>query len=209
MFSIGVAKRRLMRVSALGMALVLVGCGGGGDDDVDASAPSAPGSTSGASPTTVAVATTALSSPTTGGRSSVPTTLAFAPADKDITAELIPEHTMYNDPTFKPLAINGVSYVNALQMYSQKTPAKLEINAGRARSRFRGSLGISDSQSSSSAHLVEISFDNAAPAFSAVVGFGETKDIDLDVTNVLRIRITVSSTTAQDGYVAIGNPRFA
>ncbi len=207
MFSIGVAKRRLMRVSALGMALVLVGCGGGGDDDVDASAPSAPGSTSGASPTTVAVATTALSSPTTGVRSLVPTTIPAQLADTDLTEALIPEHSTSFD--FEPTAIDGVSYVNALLLYAEQTPGKVEINAGRDRSRFRGSLGVPDSQPSSSSFLVEISLDNAAPVFSEVVNFGETKDIDLPVPGTLRIRVTVSSLTGRSGYVGIGNPRFA
>ena len=142
MFSIGVAKRRLMRVAVLGTALLLVGCGGGNDDDGEASAPSAPGSTLGASPTTVAVATTALSSPTTGVRSLVPTTIPARLADTDLTEALVFEHT--TSYKFEPSAIDGVSYVNALWLYAEQTPGKVEIDAGRDRSRFRGSLGVPD-----------------------------------------------------------------
>jgi hypothetical protein len=210
MLSIGLAKRCLMRVSAFGTALLLVGCGGGGDKKIEVSAPTtaaAVNTTAFAPTTVVAVATTAL---TTGTRSSVPTTTLLPRADTDITMDLIPEHNMtYYSPSFKPLAMNGVSYVNALKMYSQKSPTKLEINASRSRSHFRGSLGIPDDESSASSHQVEISFDEAAPAYSTVVNFGETKEIDLDVTGVLRVRVTVSSMTSAGGFVAIGNPRFA
>lgn len=99
--------------------------------------------------------------------------------------------------------------MNALQMFSGTTPGKVEINASRARKRFLGTLGIPDDQKSSSSHMVEISIDNAAPILSVIVNFGETKVIDLDVTNALRIRITVSTKTRESGTVAIGNPRFS
>jgi hypothetical protein len=41
------------------------------------------------------------------------------------------------------------------------------------------------------------------------VHFGETKKIDLDVSNVLRIKISITSSTSNSGHIAIGDPRFA
>ena len=41
------------------------------------------------------------------------------------------------------------------------------------------------------------------------MNFGESKPIDLDVTNALRIRITISSKTRESGTIGIGNPRFS
>jgi len=41
-----------------------------------------------------------------------------------------------------------------------------------------------------------------------VVNFGETKNIDLNVTNALRIKVTVQWKAGLAGAVAIGNPKL-
>ncbi|MCW3043656.1 MAG: hypothetical protein JWL57_1814, partial [Actinobacteria bacterium] len=86
--------------------------------------------------------------------------------------------------------------------------ANVQIDAGRSKHRFVGSLGIPDNQSSGASYQVDISLDNAAPVYSTVVNFGETKNIDLDVTKALRIKITVLWKAGQSGEVAIGNPKL-
>jgi len=211
MLSNGRRKNRLLRACALASAVVMVGCGGGDDNDVDVAAQA---TTTVAPPTTEPVTTRATSaSPSTstslvsGARTPVSTTIPATPAEAMVTNALIVERTSTAD--IRPLSIDGVGYVNALQMYSDSTPDKVEINASRARKRFLGTLGIPDDQRSTSSHMVEISLDGAAPVYSVIVNFGETKAIDLDVTEILRIRITVSSKTRESGTVAIGNPRFA
>lgn len=212
MLSKGLGKNRLLRVCALASAVVMVGCGGGDDKVVNVAAQA---TTTTVAPTTTEPVTTRVTSTssttstslTSGGRSPVSTTIPATPADAMVTNALIVERTGSAD--IRPLSIDGVGYVNALQIYSDSTPDKVEINASRARKRFLGTLGIPDDQRSTSSHMVEISLDNAAPVFSVIVNFGETKAIDLDVTNVLRIRITVSSKTRESGTVAIGNPRFS
>lgn len=138
----------------------------------------------------------------------ISTTLPPAIADSEIGQTLVPESTTSYD--FQQETINGVAFPNALRIYSTTSPKKVEINAGRSRKRFLGSLGIPDDAKSTSVHQVEISLDNGPPVFSTVLNFGETKTIDLDVTNVLRVRITVVSkeSSSSGGYLAIGNPRF-
>ncbi len=121
---------------------------------------------------------------------------------------MIPENTLYNSPKVEQATMNGVDYPSALVMYSTKEVRKLEINAGRRQKRFRGSLSIPDNQASDSAHQVDISLDGANPIYSALVKFGETKEIDLDVTNVLRVRISVASVGKREGTVGIGTARF-
>lgn len=203
-----------MRYAALATAVLIVGCGGGDNEDVASGGSSTSTSSVVTTSTTVATVSTTTSSSTTvpatastEARSPVSTTLPPSLADTTITQDDVPESTASN--SFRPLAMNGVSYVNALSISSDRTPRKVEINAGRNKKRFRGVLGIPDDEGSSSSHQVEISFDNAAPALSVIVNFGEVKEIDLDVTNVLRIRITVSSRNDLYGSsVAIGNPRF-
>ena len=57
---------------------------------------------------------------------------------------------------------------------------------------------------------VDISLDNGPPALSTIVNFGESKPIDIDVTNVLRIKITILQKNSDCcAVVGIGTPRFA
>lgn len=191
------------RVAALSAAaLLLAGCGG---DDTQ---------TGGGGTTTTAPSetTTTTSEPTTTTgptttRPPVSTTLRSVGTDTPINASsFVPE----GFAEFEQETINGVAYPNAMTIPTSTYPTKVEINAGRARKRFIGALGVPDTESSASVHHVEISLDDAPPVFSTDLKFGETKDIDLDVTNVLRIRITVLLTTRDPSYssIAIGNPRF-
>jgi hypothetical protein len=188
--------------------LVLTGCGDGGETAGGGTSPTtmqAATTAATAAPQTTAATTTIAATSTTSGRSPIPTTTSAAPGETQVDRSLIPESTASYD--FRQLVINGIAYTNALRMYSDRTADRVEINAGRNRTRFLGTAGIPDDQRSASVHQVDISLDNAAPVFSAVIPFGETREIDLDVTGVLRIRITVTSRN-EDGYVAIGNPRF-
>jgi hypothetical protein len=106
-----------------------------------------------------------------------------------------------------------VAYSNALMMTPSESASELQINAGRSRKRFLGELGVPDDQPSGTVYKVEISMDTAAPVYSVDVRFGETKQIDLDVTNVLRIKIRLTSLSGMKDYrysqIAIGSPRLA
>jgi hypothetical protein len=139
-------------------------------------------------------------------RESVPSTPPPGAADTAVTSLLIPENTANYD--FGQATINGVDYAQALKIYPRNSPLNVQIDAGRSKHRFVGSLGIPDNQSSTASYQVDISLDNAAPIYSAVVNFGETKNIDLNVTNALRIKITVLLKAGQSGEVAIGNPKL-
>lgn len=135
----------------------------------------------------------------------VPTPDPLTPTETAIDKTLVPQSTLTF--RFRQSTINGVFYTNALVM-SVHRPRWVEINAGRSRSHFLGELGVPDDQESGSAYQVDVSFDNAAPVLSTAVRFGETKRLNLDVTNVLRIRISISPIARSRGYLAIGNPRF-
>jgi len=201
--------RSLLRTAAVAATVLAAGCGGGGEA-ADTNTSVSPASSN--QPTTTTSATSEPSTSTsdagvTGTRSSISTTSTAQTADTEITREFVAESTTSYE--VGPTSVNGVSYVTALQINSGRTPQKLEINAGRNRNRFLGTLGIPDDQRSSSSHQVEISLDNAAPVLSVLVNFGEAKPIDIDVTKVLRVRITVTSKTSDSGTIAIGDPRFA
>ncbi len=102
--------------------------------------------------------------------------------------------------------INGVSYPNALKIQASSSSGSVQINVGRSYTHFTGSLGIPDDQLAEAVFMVSISFDNSAPVLSKEVRFGTTVPLSLNITGVLRIKITVSSPSNCCSYVAIGNP---
>jgi len=151
-----------------------------------------------------------LTSTSGSSRPAVPTPDPLTPAETAIDntnrRTLVPQSTLAF--RFEESTMNGVFYPNALVMGVGSRPGYVEINAGRSRSRFLGELGVPDDQRSESSYQVDVSFDNAAPVLSTEVRFGETRRLDLDVTNVLRIRISVSAIAGSRGNLAIGNLRF-
>ena len=210
----GPGHARLVAPAVACVVLLLAACGGGGETETTAS--EAPTTVS-APPATVAttvspqnVPTTIDSQSTTLGRSPVSTTALPATAGLTVTRALVPEATASYE--FQQSSINGTQYSNVLRITTGSSSRTLEINAGRSRKRLLGDLGIPDDQKSASSVQVDISLDNGPAVFSTTVNFGETKPIDLDVTNVLRVRITVLSKTNPSTdccpVVGIGNPRF-
>ncbi|MBW3668585.1 MAG: NPCBM/NEW2 domain-containing protein [Actinobacteria bacterium] len=146
-----------------------------------------------------------------GGDDGVVPTTTTAPAspevsvDRDMVAE-----TRNTRTTVEEASINGTTYPTALVMaplrYAVDRDWRVELDAGRDYRRFRGDLGIPDDQSSSTAYRVDIVLDNGPPVLSVEVRFGETKTIDLEVTNVLRLGIVLSP--GSFGAIAVGNPRL-
>lgn len=200
-------------VSTLAMCIGLVGCGGGDGNETasasDTTVATTPTTTSAAPATTVATTLTTgggltTTSVVTGARVGITTTVPPPAAATPIDRSLMPE----GSATFQPLTMNGVAYPNAMRIFGMSRPAYVEINAGRSRQQFLGSLSIPDNERSSSVYQIDISLDGAAPVYSSVVAFGETKEIVLDITGVLRIRVTFSSQSGVNGYFGIGNPRF-
>lgn len=153
--------------------------------------------------------TTSSTSETTDGRSSVPTSSTLAPGATSIDDSYV-RQTSNLDHQFVQTRINGVDYSNALLMRPESTSANgvIQLDAGRSQTRFVGDLGIPDSQEDQTAYTVVISVDNAAPVLTTQIAFGQTKPINLNITNALRLKITITSLDRNYGYVAIGSPQF-
>lgn len=188
--------------------LLSAACGGDGDSSAEDDEKTTTTSTSPS--TTTSTPTTTTSPGGSFGTASTSTTLAAA--DVAVDTRYVPE-TYELEIESETATVNGTTYSNALVMsprqYRKEPNVRLEIDAGRDFKRFRGDLGIPDNQSSGTAHKVEISLDNAAPVVSTEVRFGETKALDLDITNVLRIRIVITPISGWSNTLAIGNPRFS
>lgn len=193
------------------LSLLGAACGGDGDQ------PTAVGQTS----STASLATTTPPEPSTSTsassgasatRPTISTTVPPPTAETPIDNTLIPEKDQLS-VSFGKATINGKDYTSALiaDPFNNRT-SRLEIDAGRRRTRLLGDLGIPDDQRSSTAYKVDISFDQGPPALSTEVRFGETKEVDLDVTGVLRIKVAFTpltpSGTACCGTIAIGEPRL-
>lgn len=178
----------------------------------DAGTTSSTTTTSTSPPSSTSSSTSASSgstsnTPTTFG--TVPTSTTLSPAETALDKDYVPEADMGFE--FGRDTINGVSYSNALEMRpSSSSTTQLQINAGRRMHRFLGDLGIPDDQHSTNAYKVEISLDGSAPIVVYDIRFGETKKIDIDVTNALRIKVSVTpvSVSGYDNQLAIGSPRF-
>jgi hypothetical protein len=160
--------------------------------------------------TTAPPGASSSTTPTTVYRAPLPTTTSLPPAATALNEELVPEAEEI-EHSFEGVTMNGVAYTNALLLVPYEDRGRVEINAGRSRRVFTGDFGIPDNAPSSSAYKVDISLDTSAPVYSAEIRFGETKKFSIDVTNVLRIKITVTTVTeipCCDGSLGIGNPRF-
>jgi len=191
---------RAIRMFAVG-ALVFGACGGGSSDK--------------AGPTTTASTTTSTSSSSTTTTSTAPQVFGAVPTTTTLLPGMVPVRSVAEevgvDSAFRQTRINGVVYSNALVIYpsAYANERRLEIDAGRSYRTFVGDLGIPDDQKSSTAYKVDISLDGSAPTYSADVRFGETKKINLNITNVLRIKIVLTPISNSGGYVAIGDPGFS
>lgn len=199
----------LVRPAAVAAVLCLASsCGRGAPGAAEA--PSSPAPVPVASPTYPSPSPSASALPPSTGeqRLPVPTAPATQAGEIAIDRTLIPEDTAGS--SLERATMNGITYPNVLTMQTGCRPAKVEINAGRVRHRFIAALGIPDNQSSASAVQVDISVDNAAPVLSTTIRFGELKDVDIDITGGLRVRVSVSSMAASCNTVimGLGNPRF-
>ena len=137
------------------------------------------------------------------------TTLGTTLSDTAIDEGRVPEKDVCS-LSFGTRSINGTTYTDAMnaQLCSSPDPGRIEIDAGRDFGRFQGDLGVPDDEPSDSVYEVQISLDNGAPVFSSEIRFGEIRKIDLDVTEVLRIKIAITP-LSRSRVIAIGNPRLS
>ncbi len=129
----------------------------------------------------------------------------------NITPDLIPEATVYSLSVASSV-VNGVSYPTALTMgiSCDALPHYIDIDAGRNKTQLKADLGIPDNREASDAYHVEVTLDGSAPVYTTELAFGQTKPLSLDIPGVLRVRISIATTTKgcgnKENYIALGNP---
>lgn len=186
------------------VAAMFAGCGNGDGNAEGEPPPAATSQAASTPPDEASVEPTDLET----SLSPVPTPSRARDGSVALTREMVPENTTSFGIEIDQVTMNGVDYPAAVLLVGDRNVAKIEINAGRRYERFRGSLSVPDDEDSDSAYQVDISLDGGDPTFSTLVKFGETKEIDLKIDQVLRIKIEFVAVGNDDGRFGIGNPRF-
>ena len=88
----------------------------------------------------------------------------------------------------------------------RSSPMFVEYNLGHKALRLRGTLGISDDEPSTMRSTVRI-FADGLLVFEGTVGLGDSIDIDIDITNCLRLRIENNGLTEDRGWTVLGDLR--
>lgn len=135
-------------------------------------------------------------------------------AETPITLDLVSlGSTDYESASPGDLEMNGTLYLNAykfeISSYRDYTSTGyLDFNLSRDWQTLELTLGIDDNDGASSSALVEFSIDGQV-ALSTTVAFGSTIPVSLDVTNVLRLRVSVKALSSTDYFnLGLGNAQL-
>lgn len=106
-----------------------------------------------------------------------------------------------NYPTTGTTKANGKSYSHGLLMTPPGSGiGAVEYDFSRQYRKLSGELGLDDKSDSAAIGKVEI-YGDGRQLLAQDVPFGTTTPVDLDVTNVLRIKITVASVDGKGSIV--------
>ncbi|HEY3673657.1 MAG TPA: PASTA domain-containing protein [Acidimicrobiia bacterium] len=105
--------------------------------------------------------------------------------------------------------MGGTTYAHAVTFYASSASTKAGYDLGRHYRRLRGTVGLRDDDQASSSVKVEV-FADGRSIFSQTVGLGQSVELDLDVTNVLRLELvgTNLARTSQLPSVVWGDVRL-
>jgi NPCBM/NEW2 domain/PASTA domain len=88
------------------------------------------------------------------------------------------------------------------------TPCVIEYNLGRDWTRLKATVGVEDSSDTDVRYRVQIVGDDNE-LWNHEVLFAQTQDLDVDMTNVLRLQIVVTTLVPDlDGRAVLGNIRL-
>ncbi|CAO5255756.1 protein kinase domain-containing protein [Frankia sp. AgKG'84/4] len=111
-------------------------------------------------------------------------------------------------PTAGTRTVNGVTYPHSIStdVYCMKT-ASFEYDLGRHYRRLQAMIGVADDAPYGDKKVLFEVFADGAQIYHQAVGLGESKQLDLDVTGKLRLKLTQSyvSGTGCAGYNVWGD----
>jgi hypothetical protein len=104
-------------------------------------------------------------------------------------------------------SVNGVVHAQSIAFTVRQYSESAEFDLARRAVRFRATVGLSDRSSDATGRAQFDVFADGKNVYSRQLGLGQSEVLDLDMTDVLRLRIAV--TGLQSGAVepTFGNPR--
>ena len=91
----------------------------------------------------------------------------------------------------EPATLNGQKYAHAILSSAYSEKSSIEWNLGRHFTHLSGKLGLSDNSKDADATFTVDFYADQTLLKTETVSFGTFTDLDLDMTNVLRLKIVV------------------
>lgn len=129
-------------------------------------------------------------------------------------ADVTPTTTERCEPQTGEAAVNGDSIQDSVMLrppYDSDSPCIVEYDFGRDWTSLKGTLGIIDDSPTNTKVRLQV-FGDEKELLNVQIAFATTTDLDLDVTDVLRLKVQVTYIDGDDGYddniqLALGNLR--
>lgn len=108
----------------------------------------------------------------------------------------------------KSLNIDGTTYSRSLSGNYWASQASTQYDLGKKYKRFLTTIGVSDdSQDTSVVFRYQVYVDDVIK-YDQTTKFGQPKQINLDVSGGVRLRIVVTRETRGNSYPVMGDPRL-
>lgn len=116
-----------------------------------------------------------------------------------------------NGPNVGPAKANGISYSHAVTLGpGQQSTGYVEYDLSREYRRLVGALAFADDSASNAQYKVEI-YGDGRQLYASTIKFGETDKLKVDVTKVLRLRLSLTDTSGdtngQESKLVLGDVR--
>jgi hypothetical protein len=105
--------------------------------------------------------------------------------------------------------VNGLLFAHSLVMDVTFGPDTIEYNLGRHWQHLQATVGLRDDSATHAQVRLE-AFGDERPLYTHAFGLGESEQIDLDVSGVLRLRLVATPTANPDdrGFPVWGDARL-
>jgi hypothetical protein len=187
------SRHRSSSACSLAVVLVVAGCGGQqSDTSAGGSTPSGP-------------ATTATASVTSESPSPTSTSITTSAAEPLYLSDL---SSLTGAPYNGEADVNGEYFPRSVQVYLNPGPQEVEYDLGRDWQRLQATVGMRDDSASDAQVRIEMFGDNNL-LYSHVFGLGQSEPVDVDVSNVLRLRLVATLAEGGSGATAaLGDARL-
>jgi len=96
--------------------------------------------------------------------------------------------------------VNGEYFPRSVLLRLNPGPQEVEYDLSRDSRRLQATVGVGDDSASDTQVRIEVFGDNN-PLYTQVFGLGQSESVDVDVSNVLRLRL-VATLAAEGGFPA-------